>query len=352
MSIMRQAVRRRRVWFQLAFVFLFLGLLAWRVNIGEALQTFTEVNYAWVVAALAIFTLSKLIHTLRWRIFLGRIPGLPLSGLFGTFLISNMINNLMPVRAGDLVRIQVPAQRYNIPRAELTATVIVVETLLDAATFVPLLVIGLSLQDVPALRTSVLWSFAVLVAVGLLAAALVARVRLPADLGQVRWARWLPRWLRDRAAGHIPPFVDGLAALRDVRLAALAMLISFPAWLIEAVVFWLFGQAFGLDLPFSAYLVIMIGANMVVSLPLTPTSIGVYEVALVEVVALFGVDRTLAAGYAIGTHIFISIWIGLTGLMAIWLLNLRFEDVFYLRRNTRQSPAATGGASNANDASA
>jgi len=349
MNVGRQAVRRRRIWFQLAFVFLFLGLLAWRVNIGEALRTFSEVNYAWIVAALLVFTLSKLIHTLRWRIFLGHIPGLPLPGLFGTFLISNMINNLMPVRAGDLVRIQVPAQRYNIPRAELTATVIVVETLLDAATFVPLIVIGLSLQDAPIVRTSVLWGLAALVAVGLLAAALAARVRLPADFGQTKWARWLPRWLRDQAATLIPPFVDGLAALRDVRLAAQAILISFPAWLMEAVVFWLFGQAFGLDLPFSAYLVIMIGANMVVSLPLTPTSIGVYEVALVEVVALFGVDRTLAAGYAIGTHVFISLWIGLTGLMAIWMLNLRFEDVFYLRRNTRQPPTATGRASDAND---
>jgi uncharacterized protein (TIRG00374 family) len=351
MNVVRQTVRRRRVWFQLAFVFLFLGLLAWRVNIGDALQTFSEVNYAWVLAALLIFTLSKLVHTLRWRIFLGRIPKLPLPGLFGTFLISNMVNNLMPVRAGDLVRIQVPAQRYNIPRAELTATVIVVETLLDAATFVPLLVIGLSLQDVPALRTSVLWTFAAVVAIGLVMAALAARVRLPADLGQTRWGSWLPRRLREQAATLIPPFVDGLATLRDVRLAAQAMLISFPAWLIEAVVFWLFGQAFGLDLPFSAYLVIMIGANMVVSLPLTPTSIGVYEVALQEVVALFGVERTLAAGYAIGTHIFISIWIGLTGLLAVRMLNLRFEDVFYLRRNAGRPRPAIGAASNANDAS-
>ncbi len=351
MNIGMQAVLRRRLWFQLAFVFLFLALLAWRVNLGEALRTFADVNYAWVVAALAIFTLSKFIHTLRWRIFLGHIPGLPLSGLFGTFLISNMINNLMPVRAGDLVRIQVPAQRYNIPRAELTATVIVVETLLDAATFVPLLVIGLSLQDVPALRTSVLWGFAALVAVGLLAAALAARIRLPADFGQTRWARRLPRWLRDQAAVLIPPFVNGLAALRDVRLAAQAILISFPAWLIEVVVFWLFGQAFGLGLPFSAYLVIMITANLVVSLPITPTSIGIYEVAVQEVVALFGVDRTLAAGYAIGTHVFISIWIGLTGLVAIWMLNIRLEDIFYFRQSARQPSAAIDPASNGDNAS-
>ena len=341
MNIGMQAVLRRRLWFQLAFVLLFLALLAWRVNIGEALRTFADVNYAWVVAALAIFTLSKLIHTLRWRIFLGHIPGLPLSGLFGTFLISNMINNLMPVRAGDLVRIQVPAQRYNIPRAELTATVIVVETLLDAATFVPLLVIGLSLQDVPALRASVLWGFAALVAVGLLAAALAARLRLPADFGQTRWARWLPRWLRDQAAVLIPPFVNGLAALRDVRLAAQAILISFPAWLIEVVVFWLFGQAFGLGLSFSAYLLITVAANMIVAVPITPTSLGLYEVALQEVIALFGVERSLAAGYAIGTHVFISLWIAATGLLAAWLLNIRFEELFYLRGEEKRPGAVS-----------
>ena len=326
------AGRRRRTVLQLGFALLFIGVLVWRVNIGDALETFTEVNYAWIAGALLIFTLSKLIHTVRWRIFLGRIPGLPLSGLFGTFLISNMVNNLMPVRAGDLVRIQVPAQRYNIPRAELTATVLVVETLLDGVVFLPLLVIGLALQDVPALRTGVLWALVGIVVFGVVATALAARIRLPADLGEVRWARWLPQGVRSRLSELVPPFVDGLVALRDPRLAAQAVLISFPAWLIEAVVFWFFGEAFGLGLPFSAYLVIMIGANLIVSLPLAPTSIGIYEVALQEIIVLFGVERTLATGYAIGTHVFISLWIAATGLMAIWMLKLRFGDIFYLRR--------------------
>jgi uncharacterized membrane protein YbhN (UPF0104 family) len=87
-----------------------------------------------------------------------------------------------------------------------------------------------------------------------------------------------------------------------------------------------------------------------VSLPITPTSIGIYEVALQEVVALFGVDRTLAAGYAIGTHVFISIWIGLTGLVAIWMLDLRLEDVFYLRQSARQPSAAIDPAPDVDDA--
>jgi uncharacterized protein (TIRG00374 family) len=330
---------RHRIWLQLALVLAFVGLLAWRVNLGDALRTFGDVNYVWIAAALPVFTLSKFVHAARWRILLGRIRGLPLSGLFGTYLISNMVNNLMPLRAGDLVRIQVPARRYNIRRAELTATIFVVETLLDGVAYAILLLAGLGLQDVPAVRQSVLWTLVVLVALGVALTALAARIRLPDDLSQVAWGRRLPGWLRQRLAEFVPPFVDGLAAMRDPRIAAQSVAISVPTWLIEVVVFWLFGEAFGLGLDFSAYLVITVAANMIVALPITPTSLGVYEVALQEVIALFGVDRSLAAGYAIGAHLFMSLWISVTGLVAAWLLKIRFEDLFYLRNGERKPGA-------------
>ena len=332
---------RHRIWFQLALVLVFVGVLAWRVNLGDAFRTFGDVNYAWVAAALVVFTASKFVHATRWRILLGRIPGLPLPGLFGTYLVSNMVNNLMPLRTGDLVRIQVPARRYNIRRAELTAVIIVVETLLDGVAFVILLLIGLGLQDVPAMRQSVQWTLVGLVALGVALAALAARIRLPEDLSKVRWGRLLPGWLRQRVADLVPPFVDGLAALRDPRIAWRAIAISFPAWLIEVTVFWLFGQAFGLGLSFSAYLVITVAANMIVALPITPSSLGAYEVGLQEVIALFGVDRSLAAGYAIGAHLFMSLWIVGTGLVAAWLLHIRFEELFYLR-NGEGRPGAVG----------
>jgi uncharacterized protein (TIRG00374 family) len=332
---------RHRIWFQLALVLVFVGLLTWRVNLGSALRTFGDVHYAWVAAALAVFTVSKLVYTIRWRILLGRVRGLPLSDLFGIYLVSKMVNTVLPLRTGDLVRIQVPARRYDIHRVKLTAVIIVVETLLDGVAYVILLLAGLGLQDVPAVRQSVLWTLAGLVALGAALAALAARIRLPDDLSQVGWGRLLPGWLRQRVAELVPPFVDGLAALRDPRIGARAVAISFPAWLIETVVFWLFGQAFGLGLSFSAYLLITVAANMIVAVPITPTSLGVYEVALQEVVALFGVERSLAAGYAIGTHLFMSLWIAATGLLAAWLLNIRFEELFYLRAEEKR-PGAVG----------
>jgi len=44
-----------------------------------------------------------------------------------------------------------------------------------------------------------------------------------------------------------------------------------------------------------------------------------------------GVDSALAAGYAIGTHLCLIIWITLVGLVAMWAMRLRAGDIFYLK---------------------
>ncbi len=47
---------------------------------------------------------------------------------------------------------------------------------------------------------------------------------------------------------------------------------------------------------------------------------------------MLGVSRSLAGGYAIGTHLLNILWVGVSGLVAMWLLRVSFEDLFYLRR--------------------
>ena len=46
---------------------------------------------------------------------------------------------------------------------------------------------------------------------------------------------------------------------------------------------------------------------------------------------LLGVTRSLAGGYAIVTHLLNILWVSFTGLIAMWLLGLRLQDIFYLR---------------------
>ena len=125
---------------------------------------------------------------------------------------------------------------------------------------------GLVLLDVPPVFPSLLAGMAVLVAVAFAGTVALARVDGERDFSTLPLLRWLPARLRVPVAARIPEFLDGLASLRDVRMATRAVGISLVAWLAEVVVYWMMGQAFGLDLSAAAYLPIMIGANLIVSL--------------------------------------------------------------------------------------
>lgn len=335
----RHLFRGRRIWFQLALTGVFVAILVWRVDLRNVFQTFKDVNYIWVLPALLSFTFSKFIHAFRWRLLLPETEKVPLRDLFGIYLVSNMTNNAVPFRIGDVVRIQIPAQRFGISRVELAASVIVAETMLDGFTFLILTLLVLSFLHIAFLPTSLFWALAVFVSIGFVGALAISRVRPPQNLEEKAWLRVLSANMRRRIGRAAPEFFEGLHSMRETRRTLKVIGVSFPAWLAESLMFWFFGLAFDLDLAFYKYVVIMIAANVVVALPLTPWNIGPYEVALQSVLIALGVSASLSASYALGTHLFSIVWITITGLIAVWLLRLGLRDLLSLSVSQRPPPS-------------
>jgi uncharacterized protein (TIRG00374 family) len=331
-------LRGRRFLFQIVLTAVFVGILIWRVNLVRVFHTFEHVNYIWVLPALACFTLSKLIHAYRWQLLLSETEAAPLDGLFGIYLVSNMANNAVPFRIGDVLRIQVPAQRYGISRAELAGAVIVAETILDGFTFLILTLVVLAFLRVPILPTGLAIALAVLTTLGFVATLIASRIPPPRNLAEKPWLGMFTEGTRQTIGRAVPEFFEGLAAMREPRRTLRVIAVSFPAWLTESVMYFFFGLAFGLHIGFDRYVVIMITANIVVALPITPWNLGTYEVALQSIMIALGVNGFVAAGYAIGTHVFAIVWITLTGLVAMWFLKLDLRDVLSLggRRDERE----------------
>jgi hypothetical protein len=157
---------------------------------------------------------------------------------------------VLPLRLGDLLQVQVPAQRHGISRSGLTSSVFITETLLDGLTFAVLGLVGIALLDVPGVLNDFIWAIMGGVVTGLLLAVLGAHLTVPAGWQPGRWLRWLPERARAALAEILPPFVVGLAALRHPRMGGQVLALSIVAWLLEGTMFWLFGLAFGLDLAF------------------------------------------------------------------------------------------------------
>jgi hypothetical protein len=266
---------------------------------------------------------------------------LPLPPLVGILFVSNMANNVLPARLGDLIRVQVPAQRYGIPRARLAATVFATESLLDGVAFAGIGLIGLALIDLQGFPTEVFWGLFGLMVGGVIAVIPISHLQLREGWECRGVLARLPHRAQHFIEEAVPHFIDGLAVFRNARLALQALALSFAIWLMEVAVFALFGKAFGVTISMPAWMLIMVAANLISAIPIAPSNIGAYEVAIAELMQALGVAEGTAGGFAIATHVLNIGWITAAGFVAMWALRMTLDDVFSFRRRDDDARAAS-----------
>lgn len=326
------SVRFRLAW-QAAFTALFALLLLRSVDPNELRGAVEGIEVVWVVPALLLFTAAKYIDSWRWRYLLrGLGTTLPQRALFGAFLIGNMANNLLPLRIGDVAKIQVLANRYGASRAGLAASVFIVEASLDGLVFVLFLLTAFAFGEIGEL--SIVTQGAVVslaaAALALFAAAVAFSRGLTAN--EAGWLARLPSGVRGSATRLAGQAREGLEALRIWPRTAGAIALSVPAWLVEAGMFALFGQAFDLGLSYPTFIAVMVAANLAVAIPIAFWNFGPYEALVSGVLVAAGVEQSTALSYAISVHLLSSLWIVGSGLVAFWALGISPRQVFSVTR--------------------
>ncbi len=317
---------------------LFVALLVWRVDLMAAVPRLRHVHLTWALLAAALFTVSKLAQVVRWRLLLWHRRPLPFGELAGIYLVAALANTLVPLRGGDLLRVQVAARRFGIPRTELTATVFAVETPLNWATLIVTVALASLVTDLMVISRATVVLLLVGLAVGLPLALLVARTDRTRDFAGMPPLRWLPRPLRRALAERVPQFLHGMHALRSPVLGAVLLALGMLIWLIEVGVYWSLAAAFGLPVPFLDALLVMVGANLVLSLPLTPAHVGPYHVVVTEILVLRAVERAAAGGFAVGAHLVLLLTTNALGILSAWALGLGPHDLIAPRREREAAP--------------
>ncbi|MEO8541542.1 MAG: lysylphosphatidylglycerol synthase transmembrane domain-containing protein, partial [bacterium] len=149
-----------------------------------------------------------------------------------------------------------------------------------------------------------------------------------------RWSKpsRLPLRLRDGIEEHWPRVHEGFEVIRRPGLLALALAFNLFGWLVDILISWAFGKAFNLHVPVVAYVSVTVVIGLITIFPITFGNVGTFELAIVSALALYGVSSEAALGYAVGTHLFTTLFnIGL-GVAAMLTMRMRPGEVFALRR--------------------
>src|SRR5689334_22446718 len=119
-----------RAFLAVAVSVVFAALFIKSIDISAAADALSGANYLYVVPALGLFALSLVARAVRWQLFYEASPGLGWRVLLPPLLIGYAGNNLLPLRAGELLRAQSLMERQRVPRM-LTFGTLMMERLFD-----------------------------------------------------------------------------------------------------------------------------------------------------------------------------------------------------------------------------
>jgi glycosyltransferase 2 family protein len=236
-------------------------------------------------------------------------PGSNPQGITPAMMIGYMANNVLPLRAGEVVRVYVVARRWTAPSGAATRShpfwttlaTLIVERVLDSLVVVLILAALVLVVPVPRfLQVAALVVLAIDLASVTMLIAVVTAPELCARLITLLVGRW-PRLLR-RVLTAFETFVHGLDGIRTPSHAVPLIGWTILVWLAPAFAAWTVLTALDLHLPFVAPWAVLAFVGLGVSIPSAPGYVGVFHAAAVLAVGLFGVPRSAGVGYALLFH--------------------------------------------------
>jgi len=310
----------------LSLVFLAFFIYRSRSDLGEIPDAFAHANYWWVAASIPVYFAGAWFRAWRWKYLMRPLGELRVTALYPIVIIGFMANNLIPARAGELVRAYVVGEREKVSKMAALGT-IAVDRVFDGITLLPILLIVGAVSGVNSeLRTIAIWMTAIF---GLL---LVVLVVLALSAGLSRTAvdlalRLVPARLKPNVRALAESFLTGLHSFRSPIDMFLASATSVASWLLEATMYYMVGLAFGLHLGFDIYLLICAGANLAIAVIATQGGVGPFEFVAQQTAIHFGVASGLASAYAVALHALVLLPVIAVGLYALWAINLSLGEV-------------------------
>ncbi len=315
----------------------FLVLFLRNADFHQVGRAFTEVSAWWIGPALVVYFAGIAARAWRWHWLLLHIQSIPWWRLFPIVAIGFGVNNVLPLRAGELVRAHVLYQRHDISRLSGLSSIFMTRVY-DGLMLTFFLVIGViaSLVGFGGMNDAgdELTAAMAFLVFGITGAFLVFGwiARRPDDAERI-FGRMLGRLpgQGEREWTWLRPMITGMSAQANRRQVIGALIASLIAWALEALMYWMVGQAFNLGLPFPVYLLVAAAANLLITAPSTAGGVGPFEWATkatlliwLPTLGMLGAQdaESTAVAFAAILHGLVIIPISLVGLIFLWIFQV------------------------------
>src|SRR5919198_2357554 len=259
--------------------------------------------------------------------------------LFRGLVVGFTVNNLLPVRMGEVARAYLLSRWCRVPYGATFAS-LVVERVLDGASLAGWLLVSLLFVPAPGyLLVAGALAAGAFSAVGVLLA--LAAWQPGVITGVVAWlARPLPPGLARPAMRLGESFARGLSLVRGRGRLGKLVVLSLLAWAFELSLFYVMMAGFAL--PASPALAFLVGssANFATLVPSSPGYVGTFDGALIKVLTdTAGIGAAPATAYALVVHAALFLPVVVLGTLVLWRSHMSVQQITHAPDEDRVADA-------------
>jgi hypothetical protein len=328
-----------------------VGFLVWALHGIQFDVIWFHIRHAnpwYLLGASVCGTLIFPLRAPRWRIILSPVAEkLPLGMLWRAIAVGMMGNNVLFARLGEPLRaFALSRETKRVPFSAAFAS-LAVDRIFDATIVLLLMAVATLDPSLPRGQTFGGYSIAKIIgggaALALIAIAGLYLIVFFTEHAILFW-EWMARRIAPKYEEHgrrtLLAFASGLAVLRDPGLFLSAMAWAIAMWLMNALAFWLGFKAVGIDVSYSAALMLQGLIAIGVAVPALPGFFGVFEKFAQIGLGVYGIDTTLATSWAISYHILTFLPITIIGIYYFVTLGIKLSDMNATTEKVAEATAA------------
>jgi uncharacterized protein (TIRG00374 family) len=293
-----------------------IGMLAWLLYSYDLTQLTASLHganyqYLWPVPVLVLA--NFVLRSIRWRgLFVDEFRR-PLTSFFCSLTVGYLFNNLMPARAGDVVRV------YHLSKLEMLSKSKVLATLFAERTGDLLTLMGLLAMVLIEYPELPIWFHraGVMVAAGtLIAGLLIVFLKFYGD-ATLAFVLQMRRSARLQEIGN--NFLAGLRGLCDIRIGGLFFFLTAVLWALEVTIASFIASAFRLEISTGNLLFVLVAITLGTLVPSSPGYVGAFEFFGLHALALVGHAGKNALSFVIVLHAVAILGAGFLGVISLGL---------------------------------
>ena len=311
----------------------FLILLFRKIDVQQLAAAFRAMDYRYLVLAVAVTLFSYSFRAVRWHYLMLPIKKARPRYLLSATIICYMGNNLLPARLGEFLRAMVLAEKEELEVSAVFAT-LVIDRLFDGFSVLLILVVTFFTIKLPSgmekvQQGLVTGGYVTLALYLVVIAFLVFLKRATARTLHIvgLFLKPFPKAVSDRVIPLLGSFISGIRLTsRPGELVAL-LVSSAIIWLTAAWPIDLILKAFGITLPFTASLFILVFLVFAVMVPASPGYVGTYHAACMYGLMAFNFPKEQALSFALVVHAVSFFPVIFYGFFFLWRDRISFSAI-------------------------